>query len=63
MSLVAKSFTIFRMTPNAAANPGTDALIFNTPAADNFKKTTREGAYILTPRRDEAEGIGNNKAA
>ena len=63
MSLVAKSFTIFRKTTNAGANPGTDAIIFNNPAADDFKNTAREGAYILTLRRDDAEGIGNNQAA
>ena len=63
MSLVAKSFTIYRKTTNAGANLGTDAYIFNNPAADNFKKTAREGAYILTLRRDDAEGIGNKQAA
>ena len=63
MSLVAKSFTIFRKTTKAGANPGTDASIFNNPAEDNFKNTAREGAYIRTLRRDDAEGIGNNQAA
>ena len=63
MSLVSKSFTIFRKTTNAGANPGTDSIIFNNPAADNLKNTAREGAYILTLRRDDAEGIGNNQAA
>ena len=63
MSLVAKSFPIFRKTTNAGANPGTDAIIFNNPAAYDFKNTPREGAYILTLRRDDAEGIGNNQAA
>ena len=63
MSLVAQSFTIFRKTTNAGANPGTDAIIFNPPAATNFTNTAREGAYILTLRRDDAEGIGNNQAA
>ena len=63
MSLVAKSFTIFRKTTNAGANHGTEDIIFNNPAADNFKNTAREGAYILTLRRDDAEGIGNNQAA
>ena len=62
-SRVAKSFTIFRMTTNAGANPVTDAIIFNKPAADNCKNTAWEGAYILTLRRDDAEGIGNNQAA
>ena len=41
MSLVAKSFTIFRKTTNAGANPGTDAILFNNPAADNLKNTAR----------------------
>ena len=62
-SLVAKSFTNFRKTTNSGANPGTDAIMLNNPAADNFKNTAREGAYILTLRRDDAEGIGNNQAA
>ena len=63
MSLVATSFTIFRKNTNAGANHGTDAIIFNNPAADDFKNTTREGAYILTLRRYDAEGKGNNQAA
>ena len=62
-SLVAKSFTIFGKTTNAGAKPGTDALIFNNPAADDSKNPARVGAYILTLRRYEAEGIGNNQAA
>ena len=62
-SLVAKSITIFRKTTTAGANPGTDASIYNNPAADKFKNTAREGDYILTLRRDDAEGIGNNQAA
>ena len=63
MRLVAKSFTIFRKTTNAGANPATDAIKFNNPAADNFKNTAREGAYILTLRRDDEAGTGNNQAA
>lgn len=63
MSLVAKSFTIFRKTTNAGANPGTDLIIFNDPADPDFKDTTKEGAYILTLERGDPEGIGNNQAA
>jgi len=63
MSLVAKSFTIFRKTLNAGANPGTDLIIFNDPIDADFKDTAREGAYILTLTRGDPEGIGNNQAA
>lgn len=63
MSLVAKSFTIFRKTTNAGANPGADLIIFNNPVAGDFKDSTKEGAYILTLQRGDPEGIGNNQAA
>ena len=63
MSLVAQSFTICRKTTNAGANAGTEAIIFNNPAADNVKHTAMEAAYALTLRRDEAEGIGYKQAA
>jgi len=62
-SLTAKSFTIFRKTTDAGANPGTDLIIFNDPNAGDFKDTAKEGAYILTLKRGEPEGIGNNQAA
>lgn len=63
MGLTAKDFTIFRKTTNAGANPGTDLIIFNNPNATNFKKSDKEGAYILTLQRGDPEGIGNNQAA
>ncbi len=63
MSLVAKSFTIFRKTTDAAANPGSDLIIFNNPVAGDFKDSKKEGAYILTLTRGDPEGIGNNQAA
>ncbi len=63
MSLVAKSFTIFRKTTDAGADPGTDLIIFNNPNASAFKNTTKEGAYIITLERGDPEGIGNNQAA
>lgn len=63
MSLVAKSFTIFRKTTNAGANPGTDLIIFNNPVDGDFKDSTKEGAYIQTLQRGDPEGIGNNQAA
>jgi len=63
MSLVAKSFTIFRKITDAGANPGSDLIIFNDPADGDFKDSTKEGAYILTLQRDDPEGIGNNQAA
>ena len=63
MSLVAKSFTIFRKTTDAGANPGADLIVFNNPIAGDFKDSTKEGAYILTLQRGDPEGIGNNQAA
>ena len=63
MSLVAKSFTIFRKTTDAGANPGSDLIIFNNPIAGDFKDSTKEGAYIITLQRGDPEGIGNNQAA
>ena len=63
MSLVAHSFTTLRKTTNAGASPGTESKLFNNLAADNCKNTAREGDYILTLRRDYAEGIGNNQEA
>lgn len=63
MSLVAKSFTIFRKTTDAGADPGSDLIIFNNPAAGDFKDSTKEGAYIITLQRGDPEGIGNNQAA
>ena len=63
MSLEAKAFTIFRKTTDAGGNPGSDFIIFNDPNATDFKDTTKEGAYILTLKRDDPEGIGNNQAA
>ena len=63
MSLEAKSFTIFRKTTNAGANPGADLIIFNNPIDGDFKDTTKEGAYIITLQRGDPEGIGNNQAA
>ena len=63
MSLVAKSFTVFRKTTDAGADPGTDLIIFNDPAAGDFKDSTKEGAYIITLQRGDPEGIGNNQAA
>jgi hypothetical protein len=63
MSLVAKSFTIFRKTTDAGGNPGTDLIIFNNAADGDFKDSTKEGAYIITLQRGDPEGIGNNQAA
>ena len=63
MSLVAKSFTVFRKTTDAGGDPGTDIIIFNDPDASAFKNTTKEGAYIITLERGDPEGIGNNQAA
>lgn len=63
MSLEAKPFTIFRKTTDAGPVPGTDLIIFNNAADADFKDTKREGAYILTLKRDDPEGIGNNQAA
>lgn len=62
-SLTAKSFTLFRKTTDAGANPGTDLIIFNNAADADFKKTDKEGAYIQTLERGDPEGIGNNQAA
>ena len=63
MSLVAKSFTVFRKTTDAGADPGADLIVFNDPTALDFKDTAKEGAYILTLQRGDPEGIGNNQAA
>ena len=63
MSLVAKSFTVFRKTTDAGADPGSDLIVFNDPTALDFKDSTKEGAYILTLQRGDPEGIGNNQAA
>ena len=63
VSLTAKSFTIFRKTTDAGANPGTDLIIFNDAADADFKESDKEGAYILTLERGDPEGVGNNQAA
>ena len=63
MSLVAKSFTIFRKATDAGANPGNDLIVFNNAADADFKDSVKEGAYILTLQRGDPEGIGNNQAA
>jgi hypothetical protein len=61
-SLVAKSFKVFRLTA-APDTPNTDFILFNDPAAGDFKDTAKEGAYLLTLSRGDPEGIGNNQAA
>jgi len=61
-SLVAKSINIFRLT-GAGDTPTTDSLLFNSPTALDFKDTAKEGAYVLTLKRGDPEGIGNNQAA
>lgn len=63
MGLTAKTFTIFRKTTDAGANPGTDLIIFNNAADGDFKKSDKEGAYIKTLQRGDPEGIGNNQSA
>ena len=63
MSLVAKSFTLFRKTTDDGDDPGDDRIIFNNPNASDFKDSTKEGAYIITLERGDPEGIGNNQAA
>ena len=62
MSLVAKSFKIFRLTL-AGDSPNTDFILFNDAGNGDFKDTAKEGSYILTLQRGDPEGIGNNQAA
>lgn len=61
-SLTAKAFRIYRLTA-PGDNKTTDFILFNNPAASDFKDTAKEGAYILTLKRGDPEGIGNNQAA
>lgn len=62
MSLVARSFRLYRLT-NPSDTLNTEFILFNNPGSADFKDTTREGAYILTLQRGDPEGIGNNQAA
>lgn len=62
MSLVAKSFKIFRLTL-AGDDENSDFITFNNASDGDFKDSKKEGAYILNLKRDDPEGIGNNQAA
>ena len=62
VSLTAKSFRIFNLTAPSDTS-ATDFILFNNAADADFKKSDKEGAYILTLERDDPEGIGNNQAA
>lgn len=61
-SLVAKQIRIFNLT-GGGDTPLTDFILFNNPNDADFKDTAKEGAYVLTLKRGDPEGIGNNQAA